>query len=134
MNLHNCEVFWEERWTIKNLEISILLDYYGNMLTDKQREVVEWYYNDDLSLAEIAEHTGITRQGVRDSIKRAEAQLLECESKMGLRRRFDNMQKTLDEIAEQAAYIQDESQRVLGTQALWPRTQRIIDLTDKISW
>ncbi len=59
----------------KDLEISVLLDYYGAMLTEKQREVADWYYNKDLSLAEIAEHTGITRQGVRDAIKRAEIQL-----------------------------------------------------------
>ena len=59
----------------KNLEISFLLDFYGDMLTDKQRDVVELYYNEDLSLAEIAAHSGITRQGVRDSIKRAEGQL-----------------------------------------------------------
>ena len=56
----------------KNLEISFLLDFYGDMLTDKQKDVVELYYNEDLSLAEIASHSGITRQGVRDSIKRAE--------------------------------------------------------------
>lgn len=57
----------------KDLSISYLLDFYGQMLTDKQREVTEFYYNDDLSLAEIADHCHITRQGVRDSIKRAEA-------------------------------------------------------------
>ena len=60
----------------KNLEISYLLDFYSEMLTQKQREVIEYYYNDDLSLSEIAMNEGITRQGVRDSIKRAESQLL----------------------------------------------------------
>ena len=59
----------------KDLHITFLLDFYGDMLTDKQREVVECYYNEDLSLAEIAEVKGITRQGVRDAIKRAEQQL-----------------------------------------------------------
>ena len=68
----------------KDLSISYLLDFYGQMLTDKQREVTEFYYNDDLSLAEIADHCHITRQGVRDSIKRAEAQLREYEEKLGL--------------------------------------------------
>lgn len=68
----------------KDLSISYLLDFYGQMLTDKQREVTEFYYNDDLSLAEIADHCHITRQGVRDSIKRAEAQLREYEEKVGL--------------------------------------------------
>ena len=49
----------------KNLEISYLLDFYSEMLTQKQREVIEYYYNDDLSLSEIAMNEGITRQGVR---------------------------------------------------------------------
>lgn len=65
----------------KNLEISYLLDFYGDVLTEKQRDVMEQYYNDDLSLAEIADNFGITRQGVRDSIKRGESILLELESK-----------------------------------------------------
>ncbi|MCL2857006.1 MAG: YlxM family DNA-binding protein [Oscillospiraceae bacterium] len=118
----------------KNLEISILLDYYGGMLTEKQREVVEWYYNDDLSLAEIAEHTGITRQGVRDSIKRAEAQLIDCESRMGLRTRFECIQKYLDEITDQAAMVQDEVSKVPGGGSVYNRAQRIIELTDQIAW
>ena len=63
----------------KNLEISMLLDFYGEMLTDKQREVVSLYYNEDLSLAEIASIAQITRQGVRDSIKRGEATLIDME-------------------------------------------------------
>ena len=56
----------------KNLEISYLLDFYGDVLTEKQRDVMEQYYNDDLSLSEIADNFGITRQGVRDAIKRGE--------------------------------------------------------------
>ena len=61
----------------KDLGITILLDFYGDMLTEKQRDFLGYYYNDDLSLSEIAENEGITRQGVRDSIKRAEAQLFD---------------------------------------------------------
>lgn len=118
----------------KNLEISILIDYYGGMLTEKQREVVEWYYNDDLSLAEIAEHTGITRQGVRDSIKRAEAQLIDCETRMGLRTRFADIQKYLDEIAAEAAHVQDEVSKVPGGGPVFNRAQKIIELADRITW
>lgn len=118
----------------KDLEISVLLDYYGNMLTEKQREVVEWYYNEDLSLAEIAEHTGITRQGVRDSIKRAEVQLLDCEEKLGLKKRFADMQKSLDQITMEAGYLQEESHKLLGSRVLWARIQHIIDLTEEISF
>ena len=60
-----------------NVEITILLDFYGDMLTAKQRDFINLYYNDDLSLAEIAENEGITRQGVRDAIKLDEGQLFE---------------------------------------------------------
>ena len=66
-----------------NVEITILYDFYGDVLTEKQRDFLNYYYNDDLSLSEIAENEGITRQGVRDAIKRAEAQLYEMEEKLG---------------------------------------------------
>jgi len=68
---------------MKNLEISLLFDTYGEYLSDKQREVFDFYYNEDFSLSEIAEHTGMTRQGVRDWIKRTEQQLIELEEKLG---------------------------------------------------
>lgn len=89
----------------KNLEISLLLDFYGDMLTEKQRSMVEYYYNDDLSLAEIAENEGITRQGVRDSIKRAEAQMLEMEERLGLSRRFRQIGTNAEEIFRLAQEI-----------------------------
>ena len=80
----------------KDLEISFLLDFYGDMLTEKQREVIEFYYNEDLSLSEIADNEGITRQGVRDSIKRAEAQLLDMEQRLGLEQIRDAAQSIQD--------------------------------------
>ena len=80
----------------KDLRISFLLDFYGDMLTETQREVVDAYYNEDLSLAEIAQDRDITRQGVRDAIKRAEQQLLEMEDRLGLARRFQEIQKSPD--------------------------------------
>ncbi|MBQ4543507.1 MAG: HTH domain-containing protein [Clostridia bacterium] len=72
----------------KNLDIIMLYDFYHDMLTDKQAEVIDLYYNEDLSLAEISEHLSITRQGVRDNIKRAENILLELESKIGALSRY----------------------------------------------
>ncbi|MEG1996377.1 MAG: sigma factor-like helix-turn-helix DNA-binding protein [Oscillospiraceae bacterium] len=66
----------------KNLDVAILLDFYGEMLTQKQRNVIDLYYNQDLSLSEIAQHEQITRQGVRDSIKRGEVLLFEMEQKL----------------------------------------------------
>ena len=66
--------------------MALLYDFYGDMLTDRQKEFYDLYYNEDLSLAEIAENYGITRQGVRDVIVRAEAILTELEDKTGIRR------------------------------------------------
>lgn len=95
----------------KNLEISVLLDYYGQMLTEKQLEVAQLYYNEDLSLAEIAQFANITRQGVRDSIKRAEATLLEMEERMGLARKFRDYQEKIDQITDCAKEIAFEAEK-----------------------
>ena len=73
--------------------MALLYDFYGDMLTDRQKEFYDLYYNEDLSLAEIAENYGITRQGVRDVIVRAEAVLTELEDKTGIIRRFHKMQE-----------------------------------------
>ena len=82
----------------KDMKYSLLLDFYGDLLSERKKELIELYYNEDLSLAEIAEHSGITRQGVRDSIKRAEAQLKEYEERLGLAKRFNAMGEGLEEI------------------------------------
>ena len=89
----------------KNLEISYLLDFYGEMLTKKQHDFLIYYYDDDLSLSEIAENEGITRQGVRDSIKRAEQQLYDMEEKLGLAAKFCELKKNLGEIIDCADKI-----------------------------
>lgn len=93
----------------KDLKITFLLDFYGDMLTEKQRDVVEAYYNEDLSLAEIAGDRDITRQGVRDAIKRAEQQLLEMEERLGLAKRFQTVQEALTDICDCAVQIQDRN-------------------------
>lgn len=89
----------------KNLEVSFLLDFYGEVLTEKQREVMERYYNDDLSLAEIADEFGITRQGVRDAIKRGESILVDLEAKVGFARRYQEVQQGVNDIAQLAQNI-----------------------------
>ena len=75
----------------KNLEISYLLDFYGEMLTEKQRDMMEQYYNDDLSLSEIADGENISRQGVRHIIKKGEEQLEFFELKLGLAAHYDEL-------------------------------------------
>ncbi len=114
----------------KNLEISFLLDFYGEILTEKQREVIELYYNDDLSLAEIAEHAGITRQGVRDAIKRGEATLLFMEEKLGLAAKFDAMQGTLANIDRDAAEIAVRSERYCVSREIGDLARRIRQTVD----
>lgn len=79
--------------------MAMLYDFYGDLLTDRQKEFYDLYYNEDLSLAEIAENYGITRQGVRDVIVRAEAYLTEIEDKTGIIRRFHKTQAQLREIS-----------------------------------
>ena len=93
----------------KNIEVSLLLDFYGELLKPSVRETIDLYYNDDLSLAEVADQCGITRQGVRDSVKRGEAQLFAFEQKLGLMRRFREVDDGLSKISELAAEIAKNS-------------------------
>ena len=117
----------------KDLKISFLLDFYGEMLTQKQREVIEYYYNDDLSLAEIADNEGITRQGVRDSIKRAEAQLLEMEERLGIARRFREMQAGLEQITKAAQEILDCNKRFTYSRDIHERALLIRDTANRLN-
>ena len=84
----------------KNVKISLLFDFYKNLLTERQAESIDLYYNEDLSLAEIGNNMGITRQGVRDNIKRAEGVLLDAEEKLGLASRFLSIRGDLERIDE----------------------------------
>lgn len=82
----------------KSMEFSYLLDFYGEMLTDKQRTVMEQYYNEDLSLAEIADNLSISRQGVRDAIKHSEAILLQLEQAVGMATRHKALTRQVDRL------------------------------------
>lgn len=93
------------------LEMCLLWDFYGDILTDKQREFFDLYFNEDLSLAEISENSGITRQGVRDAIMRAETTLRDMEDKLGFVRRYGKIQTELVKISESAALIQSINQK-----------------------
>ncbi len=84
----------------KNLELVLLLDCYGELLTERQRDIAELYYNEDLSLSEIAEMRGITRQAVRDSLRHSETILTETERKLGMAARLTAMRRTLEEIQQ----------------------------------
>lgn len=116
----------------KNLEISILLDYYGQLLTEKQLEVSQLYYNEDLSLAEIAQFAKITRQGVRDSLKRAESTLFEMEKRLGLVRKFREYQKKLDAITDCAQEIALEAEQCPVNRKIQKNAKKIMELTQQI--
>ena len=82
----------------KNLEINYLLDFYGDVLSERKRGVLELYYNEDYSLSEIADEIGISRQGVRDIIKKSEDELIYLEEKLGLYEKFKKIQNSADEL------------------------------------
>ncbi|HHU21874.1 MAG TPA: YlxM family DNA-binding protein [Clostridiales bacterium] len=89
----------------KTLKMTMLLDFFGELLTEKQRSYFEMYYNEDLSLSEIAENEGISRQGVRDIIMRAENTLLQMEEKTGLLRRFEERREIIREMETELARL-----------------------------
>lgn len=93
----------------KNLNIGMLLDFYGQLLTDKQSDAIDFYYNQDFSLAEIAEQMQISRQGARDLIKRGEKQLLDLEEALGLVARFSNILSDLKGIKNSCDKIREIS-------------------------
>lgn len=82
----------------KDLSVSVLLDFYGELLTPRQAEALDCYYNQDLSLAEIAADMGVSRQGARAFIKQGEGHLTEFEAKLGLVRRFSEISGIVREI------------------------------------
>ena len=106
--------------------MTMLFDFYGEILTDRQKEFFDLYYNEDLSLAEIAENYGISRQGVRDVIVRAEAAMTELEDKTGLIRRFMQMQKKVQGIEDAAKEIRTINYRQF-------EDSRLTELADRIT-
>ncbi len=94
----------------KDMQISLLLDFYGDILSERRREMTALYYNDDLSLSEIAEITGISRQGVRDAVKKSEAELLSLEEKLGLAGRYDDLRKQIAIISSQLKGIETDNE------------------------
>ena len=93
----------------KKVEISILCQIYGKLLTEKQYELIDDYYNNDLSLSEIAENNNITRQAVRDIIKKGESKLFEFEEKLLIMKKMRDQEKQIQGIIEELNKIKDTS-------------------------
>ncbi len=93
----------------EKVKISMLLEIYGKLLTEKQSQMLEDYYNHDLSLSEIAENQDITRQAVRDNIKKGDNKLFELEEKLSIMKRTLEQEKQIQEILTELSKITDYS-------------------------
>ena len=90
----------------KNLQIGYLLDFYGDILPERKRSVMDMYYNEDLSLAEIAAEIGISRQGVRDMIKKSEDELKFYEEKLGLAQKLKQAEESANRVSESSSALE----------------------------
>lgn len=101
--------FTEAKMELENkTNMAMLYDFYSPMLTERQKELMELYYGDDLSLSEVSDIAGITRQGVRDAIKKSENILDRCERKLHLCDKFKEQNKNLDFILRRLSEIQTD--------------------------
>ena len=102
----------------KPFEMCMLYDFYGEILTAKQKELFDLYYNDDLSLSEISENLGITRQGVRDAIRRGSDELLLLEQRLALREKFAVIRSEAEKILRMTddSSVAECAKRILMTE------------------
>ena len=93
----------------KNVKVSVLCEIYGKLLTEKQLSILDDYYNQDLSLSEIAENNSITRQAVRDIIKKGENKLFEFEEKLEFMKRMFKQEEKISVILSEILKIQTKN-------------------------
>ena len=117
----------------KDLNFCYLLDTYRAMLTENQVQMMTYYYDDDLSLGEIAENCGITRQGVRDSIKRGEKVLIELEEKLGLCKKLKAIEASVDQIRENAQAIIVENSPPKQNKRIFESLLRIDEALERLA-
>jgi predicted DNA-binding protein YlxM (UPF0122 family) len=107
----------------KNMRIAFLLDFYGEVLDESARNIMKAYYEEDLSLSEIASGAGISRQGVRHVIKKCEEELEFLEEKLGLAARFSVLDGISEEIGEISSALVGEEP--IDRQGIAERLNRI---------
>ncbi|WKY48830.1 putative DNA-binding protein [Eubacteriaceae bacterium ES3] len=110
----------------KKVEEQYLFDFYGELLTDKQKQILEYYYYEDFSLAEIAEVMSVTRQGIFDVIKRTKSMMETYEKKLGLVRRFLKSQKIINE-------IQAEIRELTGLEKFSDHQDQFLRMIDQLN-
>jgi len=111
----------------KDLNYAMLLDFYGELLTEKQRDIMQLYYYEDLSLSEIAENENITRQGVHDAIKHAEQYLDEFESKTGFVEKIKTLRDITEKIKKGAQRIDEYNTKYQCVKSISEQTREIMD-------
>ncbi len=116
----------------KDMKVALLLDFYGDLLTDKQRDSLDFYYNDDLSLGEIAANLGISRQGVRDNIKRAEAVLLDMEERLNLAAKFAEIKQRLASVRNALDVIDQRNIRIYRSNEINESIKLILSELDRL--
>jgi hypothetical protein len=84
----------------KTIRMTMLFDFYGSLLTDKQQKIIKSYFYNDLSLSEIADNIGISRQGVYDHLKRSEKSLKEYENKLDLLSKYNEIRRNINELED----------------------------------
>ena len=116
------------------IQTSLLYDFYGSLLTDRQREVMELYYGENLSLSEIAAEFSISRQGVHDALKNAGRALHEHEQKLGLVDKFQQSREAIGDIDERIEGLMEDVQKqeALVPAEVTAELQKIKDIIDKL--
>lgn len=94
----------------KTLRDSLLMDFYGELLPKRQKDVIKLYYEEDLSLSEISEEFGISRQGVHDALKKGQLSLAEYEKTLGLIQKFQDQRQKIRELSKELESIIDNKQ------------------------
>lgn len=84
----------------KDLKFGLLLDFYGGLLSQRQSDIMNFYYNEDLSLGEISDEIGISRQGVRDAIQKSQKLLVDFDESLGLMKRFEEIKTAIEKIKD----------------------------------
>ena len=112
------------------IEMGLLLDVYGPLLTEKQRDLVDFYYNEDLSLGEIAENLGISRQGVRDGLLHAEEALRSYEEKLHFLEKAGILQQNCEMLQACAQEILQLNAKNYFDSRIQARMEQIIALAD----
>lgn len=111
----------------RSLKFAALKDYYGNLLTEKQRMILHLYYDEDLSLVEISNNCEMSRQCAFEIVRTAEKRLLEIEQKIGFVGKMNQVLNLLEKVREKSLKIQNENEKVLGSKKVSKLTLEIED-------